>query len=62
VAEGYCQPVRDSVHGHKLKSGWAVYSVTRIPVDNPKPLKDFPTHSGIIEAGSFVAWLKSHAK
>ena len=62
MAESYCQPVRDSVHGHKLKPGWAVYSVTHILVDNPKPWKNFPAHSGIIEVGSFVAWLKSHAK
>jgi hypothetical protein len=51
-----------TVHGRNLTPGWAAFLVKRLCKPLVKPWKDFPTHSGVVEEGSFIAWPLSHIK
>ena len=45
------------VHGRTLKTGWAAVMVKDIlSKRNVEPWQEYPTHSGEVEEGSFVAW------
>ena len=51
------------VHGHTLFEGWCAVQVKKlIGGIAVRPWKKYPTHSGVVEEGSFVAWPKKHLK
>ncbi|KAK3719600.1 hypothetical protein QZH41_015735 [Actinostola sp. cb2023] len=51
-----------TVHGRKLTSEWAAFQVTMVVDTNAKPWDAYPTHSGQVEQGYFVAWPLANAK
>ncbi|KAK3699990.1 hypothetical protein QZH41_011457, partial [Actinostola sp. cb2023] len=61
VATGQKVP-QTTVHGRKLTSEWAAFQVTMVVDTNAKPWDAYPTHSGQVEQGSFVAWPLANAK
>lgn len=45
------------VHGRALKTGWAAVMIQDIlSKGKVEPWQEYPTHSGEVEEGSFVAW------
>lgn len=51
------QTSQSQVHGRPIKDGWVPVMVTDIISKNKvEPWQEYPTHSGEVEAGSFVAW------
>lgn len=52
---------QEEVHGRQLTYGWVPIMVQDIDPDI-KPWSDFPTHSNLVENGSFVAWPKAFLK
>ena len=49
------------VHGCELTYGWVPVMVKEIDPDI-RPWSDFPTHSNLVEKGSFIAWPKAFLK
>jgi hypothetical protein len=50
------------VHGRELKEGWIAICTEKIFKNNLSCWKEFPTHSGEIEEGSFSAWPKEEIR
>jgi len=51
------------VHGHELQPGWVAVMVKEIVSKSKvEPWQQYPTHSGEVEAGSFVAWPTEHIR
>ena len=46
---------QEKVHGRGIVQGWVSIIVTEI-LPSIRPWPDYPTHSGEVESGSFVAW------
>ena len=46
---------QDKVHGRDIAQGWLPLMVTEI-LPSIRPWPEYPTHSGEVEKGSFVAW------
>ena len=60
---GLVQPNQTQVHGHTLSSGWVAVMVQDVLSKRKAvPWQEYPTHSGEVEEGSFVAWPKAHIR
>jgi len=60
VVEGVKIEGITTVHGRALKPGWGAFLVKRLCKPSVKSWKDFLTHSGEVEEGSFIAWPLTH--
>ena len=52
-------PTSSRSHGRVLTAEWRAVSVKEVD-RTVTPWKEFPTHSGKVEKGSFIAWPLKH--